>query len=125
MRKINDFDRKIIRHSLYVALGIVIIIVTLCLIFKWPLTYVLGFILSYGVNIITFLKSNSYIDKILNREDENPKKGGVLNSFTNNLMYALVLLVNLLLDCFNVFIGLIGLFVIKIVVIFEYGFKSE
>lgn len=125
MQKINDFDKNIIRYSLFVALGIAITIVVLCLVFKWPLTYVLGFILSYIVNIIGFLKSNYFIDKILSREKENPKKSMIINNLTNNLMYALVLLLNLFLDCFNVFIGLIGLLVIKIVVLFGYGFKTN
>lgn len=125
MKKINEFDRRIIRYSLLVALGISIIIVILCLLFTWPLTYVIGFILSYGVNILGFLKSNYYIDQILSKEKENPKKSMIINNLTNNLMYALVLIVNLFLDCFNVFIGFIGLLVIKIVVIFGYGFKTK
>lgn len=125
MKKINDFDKSIIRYSSYVALGMAIIIVVLCLIFEWPLTYVLGFISSYIVNVIGFLKSNYYIDKILSREKENPKKSMIINNLTNNLMYALVLLLNLFLDCFNVFIGLIGLLIIKIVVLFGYGFKTN
>lgn len=121
INKINEFDRNIIHYSLYLAIAIAIIIIILCLIFNWPLTYVLGFILSYIVNIIGFLKSNYVIDKILSGEYENPKKSMIVNNMTNNLIYAGVLLINLLFKFFNVFIGLIGLLVIKIVVIVGYG----
>ncbi len=125
MKKINDFDKNIIRYSLFVALGIAILIAILCFIFSWPITYVIGFILCYIVNIIGFLKSNYCIDKILSREKENPKKSMIINNLTNNLMYAGALLLNLFLDCFNVFIGLAGLLIIKLVVIFGYGFKTK
>lgn len=125
INKINEFDRNIIRYSLFVALGIMIVIAILCLIFNWPLTYLIGFILSYLVNILGFLKSNYVIDKILSSEYENPKKSMILNNLTNNLIYAAILVINLLFDCFNVFVGLVGLFVIKIVVIFGYGFNTK
>lgn len=125
INKINEFDKNIIRYSFFVALGIMVIITVLCLIFKWPLTYLIGFSLSYLVNIIGFLKSNYVIDKILSGEYENPKKSMILNNLTNNLIYALVLIINLLFKCFNVFVGLSGLLVIKIVVIFGYGKKNS
>ena len=125
MKKINEFDKNIIRYSFFVAIGIIIVIAILCLIFKWPLTYLIGFLISYMVNIIGFLKSNYVIDKILSREYENPKKSMIINNLTNNLMYALVLVINLIFKCFNVFIGLVGLLVVKIVVIFGYGFGSK
>ncbi|MBQ8292186.1 MAG: hypothetical protein IJX78_00100 [Bacilli bacterium] len=125
MKKINEFDKNIIRYSLFVALGIAILVVILCIIFHWPITYVIGFILSYIVNVIVFLKSNYYIDKILSREKENPKKSMIINNLTNNLLQTGILLLNLLLDCFNVFVGLVGLLIIKIVVIFGYGFKKK
>ncbi len=125
IKRINEFDKNIIRYSFSVAIGIIVIITILCLIFKWPLTYLVGFIISYMVNIIGFLKSNYVIDKILSREYENPKKSMILNNLTNNLMYALVLLINLVFKCFNVFVGVTGLLVIKIVVIFGYGFKTK
>lgn len=125
INKINEFDKNIIRYSFFVALGIMVIITVLCLIFEWPLTYLIGFSLSYLVNIIGFLKSNYVIDKILSGEYENPKKSMILNNLTNNLIYALVLIINLLFKCFNVFVGLSGLLVIKIVVIFGYGKKNS
>lgn len=125
INKINQFDRDIIRYSIFVSLGIAIIITILCLIFNWPLTYLIGFILSYMVNIVVFLKSNYVIDRILSGEYTNPKKSMILNNLTNNLIYALVLCINLFFSSFNVFVGLVGLLVIKIVVIFGYGFKTK
>ena len=125
MKKINELDKNIIRYSFFLALFFSIVIVVLCIIFHWPLTYVLGFFLSYGVNIIGFLKSNYVIDKILSGEYDNPKKSMVLNNLTNNLMYAGILIINLFFKCFNVFVGLVGLLVIKIVVIFGYGIKNK
>lgn len=125
MKKINEFDKNIIRYSLFLSLIMTIILIVLCIIFSWPLTYVLGFILCYIVNIVGFLKSNHCIDNVLSRVNENPKKSMIINNLTNNLMYAVVLLINLFFDCFNVFIGLIGLFVIKTVVIFKYGLKTN
>ena len=125
INKINEFDRKIIYYSLFVALAVSIVITILCLVFSWPLTYLIGFILSYLVNIVCFLKSNYVIDKILSGEYENPKKSMVLNNLTNNLIYGVILCVNLFITCFNVFVGLVGLFIIKIVVIFGYGFKTK
>jgi hypothetical protein len=65
------------------------------------------------------------IDKILSGEYENPKKSMVLNNLTNNLIYGVILCVNLFITCFNVFVGLVGLFIIKIVVLFGYGFKTK
>ena len=125
MKKIDEFDKNIIRYSLFVALGIIIVITILCLIFDWPLTYLIGFLISYMVNILGFLKSNYVIDKILSGEYENHKKSMIINNLTNNLMYAGVLGINLAFSCFNVFVGLAGLLVIKIVVIFGYGFKTK
>lgn len=125
MKKINEFDRSILRYSFFLASIVIMILIVLCIIFSWPLTYVLGFILCYGVNIIGFLKSNRCIDNILSRVNENPKKSMIINNLTNNLMYAGVLIINLFLECFNVFIGLIGLLIIKTVVIFKYGLKTK
>lgn len=117
-------DKKIIMYASLLATIISIIILIICFVFNYPKTYVLGFILSFIVNIIGFIKSNHAIDKSL-LEPENSKKTMIINNITNNLMYIAVLFVNIYFSCFNIICGLLGLFIVKIIVVFGYGFHKR
>ena len=125
MKKSNEKteDKKIVLYASILALIISVVILVICFICNLQKTYVIGFILSYIVNVIGFLKSNYVIDKVL-LEPDNSKKRLIINNITNNLMYLAVLFVNVYFSCFNIFCGLIGLFIIKSVVVFGYGFKK-
>ena len=57
--KVKNEDKQIIKYASILALVISIIILVVCFIFNLPKTYVLGFIMSFIVNIIGFIKSNS------------------------------------------------------------------
>jgi hypothetical protein len=121
--KVNIEDKQIIKYASILALIISIIILVVCFIFNLPKTYVLGFIISFIVNIIGFIKSNYVIDKVL-IEPENAKHKMIINNITNNLMYIIVLFINIYFSCFNIVCGVIGLFIIKSIVVFGYGFKK-
>lgn len=126
MKKLNSLseDKRIIIYSSFLALITSVIILTVCFIFNFPKTYVLGFLISYAVNIIGFVKSNYVIDKMLRERDEHPKVTSVINYITNNLMYLVVLFINIYFSCFSIVCGVIGLFMIKFVVVFGFGFKK-
>ena len=125
MKKSNEKteDKKIVLYASMLALIISVVILVICFICNLQKTYVIGFILSYIVNVIGFLKSNYVIDKVL-LEPENAKYKMIINNITNNLMYIIVLFINIYFPCFNIVCGVIGLFIIKSIVLFGYGFKK-
>ncbi len=127
MKKLSNLaeDKRIIIYASCLALVTSLIILIICFIFNFRKTYVLGFILSYIVNVLGFIKSNYVIDKMLRERDEHPKRTSIINTITNNLMYSIVILINLFFPCFDFVCGLIGLFMIKLVVVFGFGFFNK
>lgn len=110
MYKISPEIKKIIKMSLFIAIGIGLILT----IINWK--YALSFLIGYFVSILVLIKNNYFITNAL-YNISNPRKTLNLNYFYSLAIYFIILLISFLISIGSgLFCGL-GLIIVKLTIV--------
>lgn len=78
---------------------------------KW--TWCFSILLGQATSIGCFFKSNAIITKVLYDELSSAKFLLILNNVLGTICYVIILVVNLLVPCFNIIVNAIGILILK------------
>ncbi len=126
MKYLSNDDFKILKISFIVMLFLIIFSLCLALCFNcWQFSWALSILIGYLASVLNYVKLVYIVTNVTNFVYHNPKKVFILNNISSLLVYFIVLLVNVLIPIFNIFLCFLGIIIIKIIIIILFGKQSS
>lgn len=126
MKKI---DKTVIQETKYILLWVIVLSVLVQSVFlligRWNYTVLLGNVLSGGAVVLNFLLMGIFIQKALNKNEEDAKKTLKISQLYRFLFLIVVLVVGVGLPCFHTWAVIVPMFFPRIAIAFRPLFDKK
>jgi len=120
-------DETVKRETLYIAVWVAILSAVMQAVFliigHWDYTVLLGNLLSGGAAVANFLLMGITVQSAVAKEEKEAKNTMKMSQSLRTLLLFAVVVLGVLLDCFNIWASIIPLFFPRIAVMFRPRFK--
>ncbi|MBE6884281.1 MAG: ATP synthase subunit I [Ruminococcaceae bacterium] len=123
----KKMDETVKRETLYIAVWVAILSAVMQAVFliigHWDYTVLLGNLLSGGAAVANFLLMGITVQSAVAKEEKEAKNTMKMSQSLRTLLLFAVVVLGVLLDCFNIWASIIPLFFPRIAVMFRPRFK--